>query len=66
MTNSLDQLSRVKNLQVLGGFMTDPTTVLTASTIATLAFQKFIESGGGELGKKFTTEAIIKMGLFRI
>lgn len=41
--------------------MTDPATVLTASTIATLAFQKFIESGGGELGKKFTTEAIIKM-----
>lgn len=41
--------------------MADPSTVLTASSIAMLAFQKFIESGGGELGKKFTTEAIIKM-----
>ncbi|MGF1536955.1 MAG: hypothetical protein ACFB4J_10795, partial [Elainellaceae cyanobacterium] len=41
--------------------MTDPATALTASAIATLAFQKFIESGAGELAKKFTTEAIAKM-----
>jgi hypothetical protein len=41
--------------------MTDPATTLTASAIATLAFQKFLESGAGELGKKFTTDAIAKM-----
>jgi hypothetical protein len=40
--------------------MVDPAT-LTATTIAALAFQKFLESGAGELGKKFTTEAIAKM-----
>jgi hypothetical protein len=40
--------------------MTDPVS-LTAATIATLACQKFIESGAGELAKKFTTEAIAKM-----
>lgn len=38
----------------------DP-TILTASAIASLAFQKFLESGTGELGKKFTTDAIAKM-----
>lgn len=36
-------------------------TTLTASAIATLAFQKLIESGAGELAKKFSTEAIAKM-----
>jgi hypothetical protein len=41
--------------------MADPVTTLTASAIATLAFQKFIESGAGELAKKFSTEAIAKM-----
>lgn len=41
--------------------MTDPGTALTASMIATLAFQKFIESSAGELAKKFSTEAIVKM-----
>jgi alcohol dehydrogenase class IV len=41
--------------------MADPVTTLTASAIATLAFQKFIESGVGELAKKFSTEAIAKM-----
>lgn len=41
--------------------MTDPVTTLTASAIATLAFQKFIESGAGELAKKFSTDAIAKM-----
>jgi hypothetical protein len=39
--------------------MTDPMTTLTASMIATLAFQEFIESGAGELAKKFIGEAII-------
>lgn len=41
--------------------MADPMTTLTASAIATLAFQKLIESGAGELAKKFSTEAIAKM-----
>lgn len=40
--------------------MTDPVS-LTAGAIATLAFQKFVESGAGELGKKYTTDAIAKM-----
>jgi hypothetical protein len=44
--------------------MTDPIT-LTASTIASLAFQEFIKSGAGELAKKFTGEAIAKMGQLR-
>lgn len=41
--------------------MVDPLSAaatLTASKIAELAFQKFLESGAGELGKKFTTDAI--------
>mgnify|MGYP006281890041 FL=1 len=41
--------------------MADPVTTLTASAIATLAFQKFIDSAAGELAKKFSTEAIAKM-----
>lgn len=41
--------------------MTDLVTTLTASAIASLAFQEFIKSGAGELAKKFTTEAIAKM-----
>jgi hypothetical protein len=46
--------------------MPDPvTTTLTASAIATLAFQEFIKSGAGELAKKFTTEAIARMGDLR-
>jgi hypothetical protein len=44
--------------------MTDP-IMLTASAIASLAFQKFIKSGAGELAKKFTGEAIAKMGQLR-
>jgi hypothetical protein len=43
--------------------MADPVTTLTASAIATLALQKFIESGAGELAKKFSTEAIAKMDI---
>jgi len=46
--------------------MPDPvTTTLTASAIATLAFQEFIKSGAGELAKKFTTESIAKMNDLR-
>jgi hypothetical protein len=41
--------------------MTEPITTLTASAIATLAFQEFIKSGTGELAKKFTGGAISKM-----
>lgn len=41
--------------------MADPATTLTASAIAALAFQKFLESAAGELAKKFSTEAIAKM-----
>jgi len=44
--------------------MVEPLT-LTASVIANLAFQKFLESGAGELGKKFTTEAIAAMDRLR-
>ncbi|MEH2404480.1 hypothetical protein [Nostoc sp.] len=40
--------------------MPDPVS-LTASAIANLAFQKFVESGAGELAKKFTESAIAKM-----
>ena len=43
--------------------MADPVTALTASAIANLAFQKFLESGAGEVAKKFSTEAIGKMDL---
>lgn len=45
--------------------MADPITTLTASMIATLAFQEFIKSGAGELAKKFTGEAIAKMTQLR-
>jgi hypothetical protein len=45
--------------------MADPITTLTTSAIATLAFQEFIKSGAGELAKKFTAEAIAKMGQLR-
>ncbi len=38
---------------------------LTATAIATLAFQKFLETGAGELGKKFTETAIAKMDELR-
>jgi hypothetical protein len=41
------------------------TDLITASAIATLAFQEFIKSGAGELAKKFTGEAIAKMGQLR-
>jgi len=38
--------------------MSDP---ITASILVGLAVQKFVESGAGELAKKFTTEAIAKI-----
>ncbi|MGB2924911.1 MAG: hypothetical protein WBB82_06405 [Limnothrix sp.] len=44
--------------------MVEPVT-LTASVIANLAFQKCLEAGAGELGKKFTAEAIAKMDALR-
>jgi hypothetical protein len=47
---------------ISGHTMTDP---ITASAIATLAFQEFIKSGAGELAKKFTGEAITKIGQLR-
>lgn len=40
--------------------MPDPVS-LTATAIATLAVQKFVESGVGELAKKYTPEAVAKM-----
>jgi hypothetical protein len=39
----------------------EPVSTLTAVAIADLAFKKFIESGAGELAKKFTASAIGKM-----
>jgi hypothetical protein len=45
--------------------MADPITTLTASAIASLAFQEFVKSGAGEVAKKFTVEAIAKMGQLR-
>jgi hypothetical protein len=44
--------------------MPDP-VILTASAIATLAFQEFIKNGAGELAKKFTEEAITKIEQLR-
>jgi hypothetical protein len=51
--------------------MADPITTLTASAkaahqeSATLAFQEFIKGSAGELAKKFTGDAIAKMGQLR-
>ncbi len=44
--------------------MTDPVT-LTAGAIATLAFQKVMEAGGAELGKKFAASAYDLMDKLR-
>jgi hypothetical protein len=43
----------------------EPLSSLTASAIASLAFQEFIKSGAGELAKKFTAEAIARMNDLR-
>lgn len=40
--------------------MSDP-LLLTAGAIASVALQKFLESGAGKLGEKYTMEAIAKM-----
>ncbi|MEO0406792.1 MAG: hypothetical protein AAF289_05520 [Cyanobacteria bacterium P01_A01_bin.135] len=45
--------------------MADPATTLAAGAIASLAFQKFVEAGAGELAKRFTAEAIAKMDVLR-
>jgi hypothetical protein len=50
---------------IQGISITEPIATLTASAIATLAFQELIKSGAGELAKKFTGEAIAKMGQLR-
>lgn len=41
--------------------MADPVT-FTASAITQLAFQEFLKTSAGELAKKFSAEAIAKMG----
>jgi hypothetical protein len=43
----------------------EPISTLTASAIASLAFQEFIKSAAGELAKKFTAEAITRMNDLR-
>lgn len=43
----------------------EPISTLTASAIASLAFQEFIKSGAGELAKKFTAKAIARMNDLR-
>jgi hypothetical protein len=43
----------------------EPVIALTASAIASLAFQEFVKSGAGDLAKRFTGEAIAKMGRLR-
>jgi hypothetical protein len=43
----------------------EPLSTLTATAIASLAFQEFIKSGAGELAKKFTAEAIARMNDLR-
>lgn len=46
--------------------MVDPvTTTLTAGTIATLAFQKIIESGASELAKKLTEVGVARLDALR-
>ena len=47
-------------IKVINTAMSDPLT-LTASALVTLATQKFVESGAGELAKKLTTESIAKI-----
>jgi hypothetical protein len=44
--------------------MVDPVS-LSASTIITLAFTKFLESSAGKLAEKFTEAAIAKMDVLR-
>ena len=44
--------------------MADPMT-FTASAITNLAFQEFLKTSAGELAKKFSADAIAKMGELR-
>jgi hypothetical protein len=48
-----------------GNTVVETIATLTASAIATLAFQEFVKSGAGDLAKRFTGEAIAKMGRLR-
>lgn len=41
--------------------MTDPVSALTAAAILDLASRKFVESGAGELAKKFTEAGLKKL-----
>jgi hypothetical protein len=43
----------------------EPISTLTATTIASLAFQEFIKSGAGELAKRFAPKAIARMNDLR-
>jgi hypothetical protein len=54
-----------ENTSIFSHIMVEPLLNLTASVIVNLAFQKFLESGAGELGKKFTTDAIAAMDTLR-
>jgi len=45
--------------------MSDPISTITVAAITNLAFQKFMESGAGEMAKKFTESAIAKMDELR-
>jgi hypothetical protein len=45
--------------------MADPVTAMTAGAITSLAFQEFVKAGAGDLAKRFTGEAIAKMGKLR-
>ena len=54
-----------ENTSIFSHIMVEPLLNLTASVIVNLAFQKFLESGAGELGKKFTTDAIATMDTLR-
>jgi hypothetical protein len=48
-----------------GNTVVETIATLTASAIASLAFQEFVKSGAGNLAKRFTREAIAKMGQLR-
>lgn len=54
-----------ENTSIFSHIMVEPLLNLTTSVIVNLAFQKFLESGAGELGKKFTTDAIAAMDTLR-
>ncbi|MEP0909763.1 hypothetical protein NDI45_02385 [Leptolyngbya sp. GB1-A1] len=45
--------------------MVEPVTAITASVIANLAFQKFVEAGVGKVAEKLTEGAVAKMDELR-